>query len=234
MEELKIDESYDNELKEIEFYKNSTTHQYMLPYIGFNYQEHKVLLVAESHYLGNDEDRKKVANFKEWYEDKGNISLSEKGYGYINTRGVVQTWFFNGNGLFQKIKKELDIANIDIKYFWERIAFMNFFIVPSTNGSREIYSTKEVEEKSLSNFEEVIKILKPNYILFLSKKSYYIFAARKSDYFNITDTFDHPASIWWYRKRKDGKKAKDEFKEKIETIFESENRKNSFQKMEDT
>ena len=142
--ELKMDNNYDDALKEIEFYKNSKNHQLMLPYIGFNYQEHKVLLVAESHYLGNDEDRKKVANFKEWYEDKGNISLSEKGYEYINTRGVVQTWFFNGNGLFQKIKKELDIANIDIKYFWERIAFMNFFIVPSTNGSREIYSTKEV------------------------------------------------------------------------------------------
>ena len=158
MEELKIDKSYDNELKEIEFYKNSTIHQCMLPYIGFNYQEHKVLLVAESHYLGNDEDRKKVANFKEWYEDKGDITLSQEGH--IDTRGVVEQWFSNGNGLFQKIKKELENANIDIKYFWERIAFMNFFIVPSTNGSREIYSTKEVEEKSLTNFEEVIIFLK--------------------------------------------------------------------------
>ena len=234
MEELKLDESYDNELKEIEFYKNSTTHQYMLPYIGFNYQEHKVLLVAESHYLENDEDRKKVANFKEWYEDKGNISLSKKGYEHIHTREVVQTWFSNGNGLFQKIKKEFENANINIKYFWERIAFMNFFIVPSTNGSREIYSTKEVEEKSLSNFEEVIKILKPNYILFLSKRSYYIFEKKNSEYLNKTSSFSHHTSIWWYRKRKDGKKAKDEFKEKIETIFESKNRKNSFQKMEDT
>ena len=77
----------------------------MLPYIGFNYQEHKVLLVAESHYLGNDEDRKKVANFKEWYEDKGDITLSEEGH--IDTRGVIEQWFFNGNGLFQKIKKNL-------------------------------------------------------------------------------------------------------------------------------
>ena len=219
--ELKINENYDNELKKIEFYKNSRVHQYMLPYIGLKYQEQKVLLVAESHYLGNDEDRKKVTNFKEWYEDKGNISLSKKGYEYIHTREVVQTWFFNGNGLFQKIKKELDNANIDIKYFWERIAFINFFIVPSTNGSREIYSTKEVEEKSLSNFEEVIKILKPNYILFLSKRSYSIFEKNNSEYLNKTFPFSHPTSIWWYRKRKDGKRAKDEFKEKIATIFKS-------------
>ena len=106
----------------------------MLPYIGFNYQEHRVLLVAESHYLGNEEDRKKVANFKKWYEDKGDITLSQEGY--INTREVVKQWFSNGNGLFQKIEKELENASIDIKYFWERIAVMNFFIVPSTNGSR--------------------------------------------------------------------------------------------------
>ena len=219
MLELKINEHYDSELKEIEFYKNSIVHQLMLPYIGFNYQEHRVLLVAESHYLGNEEDRKKVANFKKWYEDKGDITLSQEGY--INTRKVVKQWFSNGNGLFQKIEKELENASIDIKYFWERIAFMNFFIVPSTNGSREIYSTKEVEEKSLSNFEQVIKILKPNYILFLSKRSYYIFEKKNSEYLNKTSSFSHPTSIWWYRKRKDGKKAKDEFKEKIEIIFKS-------------
>ncbi len=217
--ELKMDNSYDDALKEIKFYKNSKNHQLMLPYIGFNYQEHRVLLVAESHYLGNEEDRKKVANFKEWYENKGDITLSQEGH--INTREVVGQWFSNGNGLFQKIKKELENANIDIKYFWERIVFMNFFIVPSTNGSREIYSTKEVEEKSLTNFEQVIKILKPNYILFLSKRSYYIFERKNSEYLKKTSSFCHPTSLWWYRKRKDGKKSKDEFKEKIETIFKS-------------
>ena len=57
--ELKMDNSYDDALKEIEFYKNSKNHQLMLPYIGFNYQEHRVLLVAESHYLENEEDRKR-------------------------------------------------------------------------------------------------------------------------------------------------------------------------------
>ncbi len=217
--ELKMDNNYDDALKEIEFYKNSKNHQLMLPYIGFNYQEHRVLLVAESHYLGNEEDRKKVANFKEWYENKGDITLSQEGH--INIREVVGQWFSNGNGLFQKIKKELENANIDIKYFWERIAFMNFFIVPSTNGSREIYSTKKVEEKSLTNFEQVIKILKPNYILFLSKRSYYIFERKNSEYLKKTSSFCHPTSLWWYRKRKDGKKSKDEFKEKIETIFKS-------------
>ena len=95
------------------------------------------------------------------------------------------------------------------------------FIVPSTNGSREICSTKEVEEKSLTNFEQVIKILKPNYILFLSKKSYHIFKRENSEYLKKTSSFCHPTSICWYKKGKDGKKSKDEFKEKIEIIFKS-------------
>ena len=72
--ELKMDNNYDDALKEIEFYKNSKNHQLMLPYIGFNYQEHKVLLVAESHYLENEEDRKKVDNFELNYNKKGDVT----------------------------------------------------------------------------------------------------------------------------------------------------------------
>ncbi|ERK51782.1 hypothetical protein HMPREF1552_00979 [Leptotrichia sp. oral taxon 879 str. F0557] len=79
---LKSSENYDAKLKEIEFYKDSKIHQCMLPYVGFKYEEYKVLLVAESHYLENEEDRKKVDNFEKWYGDKGNISLSCPKYIY--------------------------------------------------------------------------------------------------------------------------------------------------------
>jgi len=39
---------YDNKLLEIDFYKNSETHRYMLPYIGSEYEKYKVLIVGES------------------------------------------------------------------------------------------------------------------------------------------------------------------------------------------
>ncbi|WP_249069179.1 hypothetical protein [Leptotrichia sp. oral taxon 218] len=55
---------YDNKLLEINFYKNSKTHRLMLPYIGSEYEKYKVLIVGESHYLGEDNDREKVKNFK--------------------------------------------------------------------------------------------------------------------------------------------------------------------------
>ena len=122
---LQINKNFDDKLKEIEFYKNSETHQFMLPYVGSNYEEYRVLLVAESHYLGNEEDRKKVVDFQKWYEGKESISLSKPGH--IKTREVVNAWFTDGNGLFKRIEKELESLKIDIKYFWERVSFMNFF-----------------------------------------------------------------------------------------------------------
>ena len=207
---------YDNKLLEIDFYKNSKTHRLMLPYIGSEYEKYKVLIVAESHYLGEDNDREKVKDFKKWLADKNEIKLMKPEY--INTRWVVKEHCSNNNKqpFFSMIRKEI----INIEKFWDKVSFMNFFIVPSINGSREIKVSKDIKEKSLENFENVLDVIKPSYILFLSKKSYYIFEKSNSKYLKNTFGFGHPSSPWWSRKRKDGKKYKEEFKEKIEEIFD--------------
>ena len=206
---------YDNKLLEIDFYKNSRIHKLMLPYIGSKYEKYKVLIVAESHYLIEDSDREKVKDFNKWIADKNEIKLMNEEY--INTREVVKKHCSNNNKqpFFSNIKKEI----INIEKFWDKISFMNFFIVPSINGSRTIAVSKDIEKKSLENFENVLDVIKPNYILFLSKKSYYIFEKSNSKYLKNTFGFGHPSSPWWSRKRKDGKKYKEEFKEKIEEIF---------------
>ena len=207
---------YDNKLLEIDFYKNSETHRYMLPYIGSEYEKYKVLIVGESHYLGEDDDREKVKDFKKWLTDKNEIKLIKSEY--INTRCVVKEHCNNKNKqpFFSVIKKEI----INVENFWNKVSFMNFFIVPSINGSREIEALKDMKEKSLENFKNVLDVIKPNYILFLSKKSYCIFEKSNSKYLKNTFGFGHPSSPWWSRKRKDGKKYKEEFKEKIEEIFD--------------
>mgnify|MGYP000888109008 FL=1 len=207
---------YDNKLLEINFYKNSKTHRLMLPYIGSEYEKYKVLIVGESHYLGEDNDREKVKDFKKWFTDKNEIKLIKPEY--INTRWVVKEHCDNNNKqpFFSMIKKEI----INVEKFWDKVSFMNFFIVPSINGSREIEVLKDMKEKSLENFENVLDVIKPNYILFLSKKSYCIFEKSNSKYLKNTFGFGHPSSPWWSRKRKDGKKYKEEFKEKIEEIFD--------------
>ena len=207
---------YDNKLLEINFYKNSKTHRLMLPYIGSEYEKYKVLIVGESHYLGEDDDREKVKDFKKWLTDKNEIKLIKPEY--INTRCVVKEHCNNKNKqpFFSMIKKEI----INVENFWNKVSFMNFFIVPSINGSREIEALKDMKEKSLENFENVLDVIKPNYILFLSKKSYCIFEKSNSKYLKNTFGFGHPSSPWWSRKRKDGKKYKEEFKEKIEEIFD--------------
>ena len=207
---------YDNKLLEIDFYKNSRIHKLMLPYIGSEYEKYKVLIVAESHYLREDSDREKVKDFNKWLADKNEIKLMNEEY--INTREVVKKHRSNNNKqpFFSNIKKEI----INIEKFWDKVSFMNFFIVPSINGSRTIAVSKDIEKKSLENFENVLDVIKPNYILFLSKKSYYIFEKSNSKYLKNTFGFGHPSSPWWSRKRKDGKKYKEEFKEKIEEIFD--------------
>ena len=207
---------YDNKLLEIDFYKNSRIHKLMLPYIGSKYEKYKVLIVAESHYLIEDSDREKVKDFNKWIADKNEIKLMNEEY--INTREVVKKHCSNNNKqpFFSNIKKEI----INIEKFWDKISFMNFFIVPSINGSRTIAVSKDIEKKSLENFENVLDVIKPNYILFLSKKSYYIFEKSNSKYLKNIFGFGHPSSPWWSRKRKDGKKYKEEFKEKIEEIFD--------------
>ena len=207
---------YDNKLLEMDFYKNSETHRLMLPYIGSEYGKYKVLIVGESHYLGEDNDREKVKDFKKWLTDKNEIKLIKPEY--INTRWVVKEHCNNKNKqpFFSMIKKEI----INVEKFWDKVSFMNFFIVPSINGSREIEALKDMKEKSLENFKNVLDVIKPNYILFLSKKSYCIFEKSNSKYLKNTFGFGHPSSPWWSRKRKDGKKYKEEFKEKIEEIFE--------------
>ena len=207
---------YDNKLLEIDFYKNSRIHKLMLPYIGSEYEKYKVLIVAESHYLREDSDREKVKDFNKWLADKNEIKLMNEEY--INTREVVKKHRSNNNKqpFFSNIKKEI----INIEKFWDKVSFMNFFIVPSINGSRTIAVSKDIEKKSLENFENVLDVIKPNYILFLSKKSYYIFEKSNSKYLKNIFGFGHPSSPWWSRKRKDGKKYKEEFKEKIEEIFD--------------
>lgn len=207
---------YDNKLLEINFYKNSKTHRLMLPYIGSEYEKYKVLIVGESYYLGEDNDREKVKDFKKWLTDKNEIKLIKPEY--INTRWVVKEHCNNNNKqpFFSMIKKEI----INVEKFWDKVSFMNFFIVPSINGSREIEALKDMKEKSLENFENVLDVIKPNYILFLSKKSYCISEKSNSKYLKNTFGFGHPSSPWWSRKRKDGKKYKEEFKEKIEEIFD--------------
>lgn len=212
---------YDEKFLEIDFYKYSKVHKLMLPYVGSEYEKYKVLIVAESHYLGDEEDREKVKDFKKWFEDKGEIKLTKNGEKHIETIEVVKNNYDKKpQPFFSKITKEATIEK-----FWEKVSFMNFFIVPSINGRRGIKSSIDMEEKSLENFEKVIDILKPNYILFVSKKSYYIFKKTNSKYLEKTFAFSHPSSCWWNKERKDGKKAKEEFKEKIEEIFNGKNKK---------
>lgn len=208
----------DKELRKLDFYKH---HELMLPYIGENYLKCKILLVAESHYL-SPEDRENF-DMNKWLEDEKKVLITDKLY--INTRDVIkghsetespkQTFFYRINQALKEIE-------IDKEYFWKSVSFMNYFIVPSTNGKAGIKNlTERIIEESQKNFEEVLEILKPNCIMFVSKKSYNLFMKYKSKKLKYKEIFccQHPSCAWWFRKQKNGNRAREMFKEKIKTVL---------------
>ena len=110
---------------------------------------------SERERIREDSDREKVKDFNKWLADKNEIKLMNEEY--INTREVVKKHCSKNNKqpFFSNIKKEI----INIEKFWDKVSFMNFFIVPSINGSRTIAVSKDIEKKSLENFENVLDVL---------------------------------------------------------------------------
>lgn len=66
---------------------------------------------------------------------------------------------------------------------YNQFAFMNFFIQPASNssGGKELANDKEICKLSSRVLEEVIKIIKPRYIIFTSCRAYDIFIKNLTD-----------------------------------------------------
>ena len=61
---------YDEALKKIDFYK---VHPEYLPFVGFNFEEYRILQVGESHYIGQTPETEEfsVAYFADyWWKDR--------------------------------------------------------------------------------------------------------------------------------------------------------------------
>ena len=76
---------YDRELGII---KQFTLHQELLPFIGKHYDEYKILLVGESHYLPEDTGVK-AEDFELWYSHQAPKAFKEREKDYYTTRNVI-------------------------------------------------------------------------------------------------------------------------------------------------
>lgn len=203
-------EKYDDSLRPIDFYKQFPE---FLPFIGNNYCEEKILLLGESHYFPKNSTIHK--NAVDWY-NKSTKDLSGDEPYFINTRRVLNNldWDKKAKKVIERKKwtksrtifRNIEQSLIDSKFTKTdnllcHIAFMNTFLRPAENTGQSINVCQIDIEKSVLVINQVIEIIRPKHICFVSSKASKCIA---KDLTMRSDSVPHPASIWWYRKSKRG------------------------------
>ena len=214
MQEIMTVEKMKMRLKEIEHYKRFPV---MLPFIGKNYisNNHKrLLVVAESYYF--DKKATDHLDAEKWYSMTEKDIKDQNLLDWINCerllREVRKKWNpRSGHKIYIEINNGLVLAGVKSatkkKYEEiEEIAFTNFFLRPAMDGKTFFtngYKKTIDDEKGLKVFGNVISILKPDIILFVSKRIYDTYGTKLKELFpneNINYVC-HPACYrWWNRK----------------------------------
>lgn len=228
-------------------YRFFQIHPEYKPFVGSEYEKYKILIVGESHYIGQKynaetKDKYDVKYFLDnWLESPCDELTKDYG-GWFNTVKVIEN-YINGNRtkghlIFTNILKSFSekvleekiqsISNENCKKF-NCLAFMNFFQMPSIYESEPYWRSLKMSSKKLGDekladdlwqkivdesvltLDYVIEQLKPKRIFVLSQSAYSAYKEnRNCKYKNKIISLDHPASPWWYRKKKNGEKSSKE------------------------
>ena len=174
----------------------------MEPFIGKEWGNiDKILLIGESHSLEGLANEKIIKN---WYNLKKE-NLDEYQVDNTSTANMINNGLndnFGKNRIYSEINnaiKDVD-CKLDITYF----AFMNFYQRPAIK-KHEIFDKKD-DSVANKTANEVIKILDPDYVFFLSSIAW---DRLNIEYNNkiLMDIFDnkkighscHPTNSWWNR-----------------------------------
>lgn len=207
--------AFDNELKsEIQHLNN---YPQMLPFIGNKWtgQSKKILLIGESHYIPGEElkDLENESHLTDWYNNTSD-NFYEELADYIDTRRVVQkadnpveegfakplTIFYN---LKRELKNNLPLLkneNLVFPFF----SFYNYFQRPHFVEGDSIQNNENDNQIAYQTLKSLIKIIKPDLIIFVSTKAKQSFTSKfsiyvdKDSFTNITvDGVPHASSQWW-------------------------------------
>ena len=186
----------ESELDKIEHYQKFPL---MKPFIGENYFNNtkKLLIVGESHFFDHQppsENPKINPGATVWYSSSEN-DLDDAKKACINTRNTILT---SKHKVFTEIE---NVLNQSFEKYNNRafnnVSFMNGFQRPSNirgQSIKEIASEKDFEV-SLSTISKVIEILKPNFVIFVSKYTWDTVGTKLSKNENIIyDYTCHPAA----------------------------------------
>lgn len=212
-----LDRSFDKQLKEIDIYQRYPS---LLPFIGEKYQDSelpRILLLGESHYLPKINSGTHLEAEKWYQSSQEDLYIINKDgekesteLKWMNTRGIInknkdKTYFRKkGHAIFRNINKALHE-----KYSFPRLenhfshtAYMNAYLRPAEKLGKSIKSQPLDIEHSLTTIKQILEIIQPEKVIFVSSKSYDKIGKKlklKNAY-----RIPHPASPWWHRKSSKG------------------------------
>ena len=190
--------------------KHFNLHKEFLPFIGYNYEKFKLFLVGESHFVkrGNSTEEEMTNMYKDWYNKPTDTNKNAIEYkDWFTTRNVIRNFQCRNRGkahtMFSNPGKAImkvlgDKCPTDSAAF-SCIAFCNYFQRPSLSEGESISPIYQDEDKITAEiFEDMIDVIKPNGIVFLSKKAYDSYInSRNKEYPILIDFVHHPTSSWW-------------------------------------
>ena len=206
--------AFDDELSKIEHYSKKH-HPEMLPFIGSHYCKTGILLVGESHFYEyngrNDQENEKKYLEELWYLKPTPEVFSYKGN--FNTRDVIHNYLVHRRTKAHSMFRNPAQCVIDVYCLnhvsdseaFNAFAFMNYFQRPALNAHQSIDYNSEDIKYAFSTFSSVCKVIRPQRVVFLSKKAYKCFIGccnEKTLSFPV-DYVYHPTCKYW--NEKDGK-----------------------------
>lgn len=186
--------------------KHFELHPEYLPYVGQFYNQFRILLIGESHYLKKQYGEQ--TNFLEsWYKNYTHQFQwnDASDTSWFDTRGVVNDYrvrnHLKGYMIFRKPSKIIrgcifENYGIDLSDFdaFRCCSFLNYYQRPELKTGESIANNHEDDINAFETLRRVIEILKPTLVIFLSKKAYVSYQRVHSSNFFC---FYHPNSKYW-------------------------------------
>lgn len=199
---MKSIESFDKTLR---LDPHLNIHNEMLPYVGPNYSQTKILLISESHYVPKNVT---VPSDDEWYNPENIDEILESVEWNTYTRDIFEKVFNKGSHpLFHNFKSALIEANSKINM--ENMAWYNFYQKPASNKV-SIKPTPLDQEVANRVFEHILKTIDPELIVFASKKAFDSIYSnlnwderkgmfKYKNFISEINVVPHANSAWWNR-----------------------------------
>ena len=215
---------FDKELKKIEHYDRFPS---MLPYVGINYGKNdnpKILLIGESNYLPDYSKIHKKA--EKWFQSTEQ-DLNDEEIDWIHCRQLLECdWTGTGHVIYSELNRNLEkhFEIINDKRAITNIAYMNGFQRPSPIPGESIkeHLSQLDTEVSSDVISQVVKIVKPDVVIFVSKFAWEILSPKLHLDENVKiDYTCHPGTGGLYWHNKDYKHGKKKFNKIVKSSFKN-------------